>query len=71
MGGAYSRRKFEPEVPITVDEAVRDEYPLGFRHGEPDSFCNEATHVFIGKEVGAYGIVRHLYHIMPAIIGSN
>jgi hypothetical protein len=71
IGTAYSRRKFEPQVRMTVDETVRETYPLGFRYGEPDSFCKEATHVFIGKDIRACGIVRQLYNIVPAIIGSN
>ena len=71
IGTAYSRRKFEPEVRMTVDEAVRETYPPGFRYRQSDSFCKEATHVFIGKDIRACGIVRQLYNVVPAIIGSN
>jgi len=56
---------------MTVDEAVRETYPPGFRYRQSDSFCKEATHVFIGKDIRASGIVRQLYNIVPAIIGSN
>jgi hypothetical protein len=71
IGTAYSRRKFKPQVRMTVDEAVRETYPLAFRYGESESFCKEATHVFIGKDIRACGIVRQLYDIVPPIIGPN
>ena len=71
IGAANSSRQLEPQVRMTVDEAIRDHYPAGFRYGESYGLCNQAPHVFIGKEVGADGIVRQLYNIVPAIIDPN